>query len=62
MPYIEVTNSFAGSLSLYSDVGSLNPLHTDIYTFVSKVYKELSELFPDEYIHIGGDEVSIQCW
>lgn len=33
-----------------------------LYTFVKDVIKELSEVFPSEYFHIGGDEVPKTKW
>lgn len=36
-----------------------NPAKEEVYTFIEKVLKEVASLFPYEYIHIGGDEVSL---
>ena len=32
------------------------------YTLIEDIIKELVEIFPSEYIHIGGDEVSFSQW
>ena len=32
------------------------------YALVEDIIKELVEIFPSEYIHIGGDEVRFYCW
>ena len=32
------------------------------YEVVNGVFKEIQEMFPDEFIHLGGDEVSFNCW
>ncbi len=32
------------------------------YQFIDAVIAELTELFPDEYLHIGGDEVNPKQW
>ncbi|XP_039274796.2 beta-hexosaminidase subunit alpha-like isoform X1 [Styela clava] len=42
--------------------GTLDPLNPEVYTFIGALYSELKNLFPDEYIHIGGDEISHECW
>lgn len=34
----------------------------EVYQFVNNVIREISELFPDPYIHIGGDEVNPKQW
>ncbi|MFD1630265.1 beta-N-acetylhexosaminidase [Pseudopedobacter beijingensis] len=33
-----------------------------VYQFIHQVLKEVSELFPSQYIHIGGDEVKFDQW
>jgi len=32
------------------------------YEFAKNILSEIAELFPSEYIHIGGDEVNIKSW
>jgi hexosaminidase len=47
------------------DRGPSEPLdvtNPNVYTFVHALYDEISELWPDEWIHVGGDEVSQECW
>jgi len=40
----------------------LDPSNKKVYKFLKKFFKEMSKLFPDEYIHIGGDEVNGVQW
>jgi hexosaminidase len=39
-----------------------NPILEETYRFFDRFFKEMSELFPDSYIHIGGDEVNGNHW
>ncbi|BDD09446.1 beta-hexosaminidase [Fulvitalea axinellae] len=41
---------------------TMNPGKKETYDFVRKVIVELTELFPYEYIHIGGDECNKDQW
>ena len=34
----------------------------ETFEFLEKVFKEVAELFPSEYIHVGGDESLIDNW
>ncbi|MDO5036663.1 MAG: family 20 glycosylhydrolase [Porphyromonas sp.] len=34
----------------------------DVFTFAENVLKEVAELFPSEYLHIGGDECPKDIW
>jgi hexosaminidase len=35
----------------------------EVYSFVHQLYKEVDALFrPEQWIHIGGDEVNLDCW
>jgi hexosaminidase len=40
----------------------LDPTKAETYDLVANLYKEVMELFPDQMIHVGGDEVSLECW
>lgn len=41
---------------------TFDPTKEETYEFFDKFFKEMSELFNDEYIHIGGDENSGKQW
>jgi hexosaminidase len=37
---------------------TLDPTREETYRFLDRFFGEMATLFPDEYVHIGGDEVS----
>ncbi len=39
-----------------------NPANEAVYQFLDKFFGEMAALFPDEYFHIGGDEVNGKHW
>ena len=41
---------------------SLCPAKENVYEFVDKVFTEVAQLFPFEYIHMGGDETARNFW
>ncbi len=41
---------------------TLCPANEKVYPFLDKVFTELAQLFPFEYIHIGGDECAQNFW
>ena len=41
---------------------SLCPAKEEVYTFMDKVFTEVAQLFPFEYIHMGGDETARNFW
>lgn len=41
---------------------ALDPTNEAVYTFIDKLIGEMAMLFPDEYLHIGGDEVTYKHW
>jgi len=42
--------------------GVMDPTKESTYRFLEGFLGEMAKLFPDEYFHIGGDEVSAKVW
>ncbi|XP_077988447.1 beta-hexosaminidase subunit beta-like [Glandiceps talaboti] len=42
--------------------GPMNPTTNYTYNFLAKFFKEVVEVFPDKYLHLGGDEIDFDCW
>ena len=58
-PFLSCTNE-AGWGDTFSHPACLGKETT--YEFTENILAEIADLFPSQYIHIGGDEVSIQSW
>ena len=57
-PFIDWSTNHAVALQ----DNTLCPANEKVYTFLDKVFGEVSELFPFEYIHMGGDECPKNYW
>ena len=42
--------------------GTLNPASERAYEVIAAILREVAELFPGRYLHIGGDEVNQKVW
>jgi len=40
----------------------MDPTRDEVYDFLDRFFGEMAVLFPDEYIHVGGDEVKMRQW
>jgi hexosaminidase len=40
----------------------VNPISNFTYEFMTNFFGEVAEVFPDDYVHLGGDELSYDCW
>ncbi len=40
----------------------MDPTREEVYEFLEAFFDEMVELFPDAYLHIGGDEVATRQW
>jgi len=53
--------NWTGGLTALVD-NTLCPANEKVYVFLDKVFTELAQLFPFEYIHVGGDECAKNFW
>lgn len=69
IPEIEMPSHSEEVTATYPDLGCTHGRQPDVcvgneetYRFFENVLDEVIEIFPSEYIHIGGDEASKQAW
>jgi hexosaminidase len=42
--------------------GPINPTLDSTWAFLTAFFTEVAAVFPDPYLHVGGDEVGFDCW
>ncbi|XP_075977995.1 beta-hexosaminidase subunit beta-like [Anticarsia gemmatalis] len=43
-------------------LGLMDPTNNATFNIIGELFKEVQDLFPDKYFHVGGDEVDLECW
>ncbi|KAL3318065.1 hypothetical protein Ciccas_003279 [Cichlidogyrus casuarinus] len=56
-----LTKCYTGS-ELNGNFGPIDPTNEKNYNFIKSFFDEVKTVFPDDYIHLGGDEVPFNCW
>ena len=61
--YPEYASGEVQGRDYFSAMGSaLNPAKPETFTFLDRLLGEMAALFPDQYFHVGGDEISGTDW
>jgi hypothetical protein len=55
-------NNIAERADHPKDIYPIDPSNEKTYLLIRGILKQLFEIFPTKYIHLGGDEVNDQCW
>ncbi|GER57383.1 beta-hexosaminidase, partial [Striga asiatica] len=42
--------------------GQLNPLVPKTYKVVKNIIHDVTKIFPDQFLHVGNDEITPKCW
>lgn len=56
-----LTSCYFGPVPL-GKLGPMDPTKNSTYEFLEQFFGEVVKVFPDEFLHLGGDEVNFMCW
>lgn len=43
-------------------LGPMNPARNFTYDLIWELFDEVTKTFPENFLHIGGDEADFACW
>ena len=55
-------SSYAEHQEHPQNIYTLDPTNLSTLPIVYEVLKQISEIFPSQFFHVGGDEVHLECW
>ncbi|XP_052815810.1 beta-hexosaminidase subunit beta-like isoform X2 [Mya arenaria] len=61
-PEIKSTCYTRNGKAVRGPIGPINPAKNETYEFMSNLFNEIFDVFPDEFVHLGGDELHDSCW
>lgn len=62
LAYPQLLTTCYDSTGKKSGLGPINPTNSEVYEFMKNLFSEIVQVFPDQYLHLGGDEVPFDCW
>ncbi|KAI8790496.1 beta-hexosaminidase subunit alpha isoform X2 [Biomphalaria glabrata] len=57
-----LTQCYSGSSPVKGYLGPIDPSKNSTYRFLKTLFQEVMDVFKDQYLHLGGDEVPLGCW
>ncbi|XP_013774138.1 beta-hexosaminidase subunit alpha-like [Limulus polyphemus] len=60
--YGDGENPYTPNHPEHAEAEMLNPIQDNTYEFVKELVSEIKDVFVDDYIHLGMDEVYYACW
>lgn len=57
-----LTTCYDGQERPTGALGPMNPVRNSTYELLWAFLREAAAVFPDTYVHLGGDEVPFDCW
>ncbi len=57
-----LTECYDDQGKLTGELGPMDPTRNSTYNLLWLLFREAAQVFPDSYLHLGGDEVPFDCW
>ena len=57
-----LTKCYDKAGQFHGKYGPVDPSRNSTFAFMKEFLREVTEVFPEQYIHLGGDEVYYGCW